>query len=377
MRALLVAVVLAPSAACAAIVGLEDKQLEPDVDAGNADGASGAPSDGASSAEALDAAASVVASGQDKPWGVAVDEAFVYWTNEGAGTVMRGARVGGSTPGTVIARDQAEPHEVLVDTTNVIWRNANLAGRDAVDGGGEVPLLVRIAKATIGTPVEPTAIATGRRADQVRDIAMAADPDTFVFTTRRDQIRRHRRDSAQNAREMQGALGDKDPTHVAVDGTYAYWFLQQPLELWRAGKRSEEIAPDAGADPAKIATLPNVEIADMAADGSAVYLVTKGGAVLKVNAPDGPSYTQVVAGRALVRSLALDADHLYFTRTSADDEPGSGEVVMLPKTGGAEKVLLSGLSRPRGLAVHVGLDQKRSLYVACYGDGTIRAVAVP
>lgn len=362
--------------ACALVAGLDDKSLDPGIVEADAATVTDAAGGGADASAAPDASSAVVfADGQAKPWGVAVDEAFVYWTNEGDGTVARRARTGGAIA--VLAKDQAEPQQILVDTTNIVWHNANLGNRLAADGGGEVLQIARLPKTTTGMDV-PTRIESDRGTSQIRRMAFSPFPDNQLWTTWKDRVRRNRRDNDQDGIQVVGNLDGKEPTMIAADETSVYWFLQQPLEVWRAGKRFEQGGADAGEDPVKMATLNvPVDVTDMVADGKALFLVTKGGAVLKLDAPIATLPKQIHAGTPMPRAMIADATSLYLTRSSADDAPGTGEVVAIPKTGGAETVLAAGLSRPRQLALHAGPDGRKTLFVAANGDGTIRAVPVP
>ena len=66
-----------------------------------------------------------LASGQNSPWAIAVDERNVYWTTGGTangdGTVMKVSKDGGSV--TTIASAQPNPWGLAVDATRVYWTN--------------------------------------------------------------------------------------------------------------------------------------------------------------------------------------------------------------------------------------------------------------
>jgi hypothetical protein len=75
-----------------------------------------------------------VAPGQPFPFGLAVDDDFVYWTVRGdgsmaAGKVWRQALTAGATP-QLIAENQANPSFLVIDAMNVYWTNSV--------GGGQV-----------------------------------------------------------------------------------------------------------------------------------------------------------------------------------------------------------------------------------------------
>lgn len=361
------------SVACAAVVGLEDKQPYPAADAaveaGPPFGDAGAESDAPLQGDAgfVVGPPEAFATGQGKPWGVAVDDAYVYWTNEGDENVMRAPKAGG--PAVVIARDQAEPHRILVDSTNVIWHNANFANAQKGDAGADVYEITSLAKSTIaqgGAPRKVEDVQTGKSA---RSIAIAKTPDDQLWSTWPDRLRRNNREDSSNAKDIVRPLDPREPTALAVDDVNVYFFLQQPEQVWSAPKTADGGTTDAGRS---IATLDNlVEVADMAADGTALYIVTIGGAVLALPTPAGGTATQLATGYAFPRSVVVDDTYVYFTHSSGTETDTDGAVVMLAKSGAAAIGLATGQNRPRGIAVDVEPDGSHTVYWATYGDGKI------
>lgn len=378
-RAIAALAVSAATAACALVAGLEDKEPFPSDGAREAgardEGATGdgpVATDGSSSA-----LPEIFASSQAKPWGVAVDEAYVYWTNEGDNTVMRAAKVGGAPM--VVATGQYEPHRIMVDSANVIWHNANLLDRQSGPAGAELLELATVPKSAIGNDAGATRIEDGRGRSKIRSVAIARDPDNHVWLTFNDKVRRFRRDNENDQRDVVTNLALQQPTAIAADGTSVYWFLQQPLELWSTVKTLDQ---GQGALFTRLSGTP--EVVDMVADGAALYLVTSGGALLKVPTPrgdagalaEGGAPSQVAIGHPFPRALVDDDVYVYFTRSSASDARGEGSVVMIAKSGAMTRVVAQGLDKPRGLAIDKGLDGSYTLYFATYGDGKIMRVRV-
>ncbi len=358
--------------ACAAVVGLEDKQPYPAGAA--ADGATtnetAAPSDAQpdtpSDAPFAVGAPETFATGQSKPWGIAVDDAYVYWTNEGDETVMRAPKTGGAPA--VIARDQVEPHRIVVDSVNVIWHNANLANVQAGDGGAMVYEITSLAKSAIdqgGAPKKVEDIQAGRKA---HTIAIARAADDQVWSTWPDRLRRDKREDSTGGRDVVKPLSPLDPTALAVDDVNAYFFLQQSEQIWSVPK-SADGTTDAGR---AIATLDNLpEVVDMATDGAALFIVTMGGAVLRLPTPAGGAATTLASGQVFPHSVVVDDAYVYVTHSAGVETEANGAVVMLAKAGGAPIPVANGQSRPRGIAVDVTADGSHTVYWATYGDGKI------
>lgn len=365
------------AAACAVVAGLEDKEpLDVSPSDGSGDGAVGVTDADPDGGTPL--LVETFASSQANPWGVAVDEAFVYWTNEGDGTVARAPKTGGAP--LVLARGQAEPQRILVDAINIVWHAANTAKRTDDGTGQEVAEIVRIDKQTItGDGGVLTRIDTSREVSKLRAMAVADVADNSLWTTWNDQVRKYRRDSNGNQREVVRDLQVQQPAAIAADDASVYWFLQQPSELWRIGKNFDQSGVDAGLGA--IAKLPgNPEVKDMISDGTALYMVTTGGTVFKVPTPaagGGGIPIPLATNQPFPRGIADDATHVYFTRTSGDDAPGQGEVVRVAKAGTDTRVLVRGLDKPRGIAVDVSADGARTAYWANAGDGTIKRARLP
>jgi hypothetical protein len=64
-------------------------------------------------------AVQTIAQGQSKPWGLDVDGAYVYWSNQLGGAIMRALDDGSGTPQVVASASQ--PGDLAVHAGNVYW----------------------------------------------------------------------------------------------------------------------------------------------------------------------------------------------------------------------------------------------------------------
>jgi hypothetical protein len=99
-----------------------------------------------------------LATGQNRPFAMAVDGDNVYWTNSaedgdaGSGSVMSVPKAGGAT--TVLASGETKPHEIAVGGGNVYWTTYPSAKSVSVTGG--TPSVIATRRTSTG-PINRTA----------------------------------------------------------------------------------------------------------------------------------------------------------------------------------------------------------------------------
>jgi hypothetical protein len=180
--------------------------------------------------------------------GVAIDGDSVYYAETDAGTVSKISLTGG--PATVMAKDQAGPHDVKVQAGFVYWANhrggtimrAPITGGDAkiVAQGQKRPRGLALDKESAywaddlyGTLVRAPLTGGGRQALGKEEDAggLTADQAGLYFTrAERGEIVRYR-----NGFKV---LASKEelPTAIAVDATHLYWGSSRSGTLRRMPK---------------------------------------------------------------------------------------------------------------------------------------------
>jgi hypothetical protein len=123
----------------------------------------------------------------------------------------------------------------------------------------------------------------------------------------------------------------------------------------------------------------------LAVDDTHVYWTTgAGGAVLRAPKAGlgGPSPETLASGAKTPWAIAVDESHVYFTTLGEGEEVitdggtalGTGQLLRVPKTGGAAFLLASGIGRP----LHVGLDATHVYWTGAataQGAGSLTRVA--
>ena len=254
----------------------------------------------------------VVASGQDEPFGIGVDDNHVYWSNRGSREIRRAPRMGGGDE-LVAASDTSPvafvPTFLVVLPTLVAWTNVNA-------GSNSGYALVSWTK----SGGEPQGFAGG---SPDGNAGLAAVEASFYFGN-------------FGAKDIRSAeLGEafvpiattpSGPAQVAADQTHVYWTLalEESNSVVRIPRQpeasSESLSPDVR------------EASGITLDDSFVY-VTSVNEIVRI--PKQGGAPEVLAGSQFQPTgIAVYGDLVYWTS-------GSGEVLSTLKTGGAEPTVIA------------------------------------
>jgi hypothetical protein len=310
---------------------------------------------------ANDRCVQTIAEGIELPWGIAVDEEWIYWTVKGgapceqrAGRVMKRAKSGGDP--VVIADGQACPNRLALDASYVYWTNA--AGAEDGGPGGQVMRLRRDAVPGADPPEE---LAGG----QIVPTALAVSPTHVYWGTLDPAIKGLALDALDAAPQvlLDGAASERDdagltaPSLSAIDDAYVYVTeFAEPGGVWKvpmdagqccadgtAGCPEAGIGCDFALRLAKDQPVPN----GIALGAGVVYFVTfvQGGWVKSVSKSGGGIPELLASNQDKPADLASDGAHLYWTNA------GDGTVRRVALPFGQTETVASDQEGPNSIAV--------------------------
>jgi len=230
----------------------------------------------------------VLASGQDHPWAIALDDANVYWTTTGTtGGIFTVPKAGGEA--IMLASGRGKPLWIAVDATNVYWTSSDQGTVMALPKAG-------------GTPVT---LASGRTMPE--GIAADAQYVYWVEDTTMGMVTR-----VPIAGGTPELLADQqtDPIVIAVDGSGAYWIDNFSGDVDTVGPMP----------PSLVTTLAmsgsSAFPSGMAISAQSVFWTTQGtnqstGQVLQV-AKSGGAKSVLADGEDFPGALATDGGTLYW-----------------------------------------------------------------
>ena len=287
-------------------------------------------------------AATPVASGEDSPRAVAVDDGAVYWTTTTA--IRQIAKTGGTAM--TLFSSQGSGDTLIVDGTKLYWRNS----------------------------ITPTGVFSGPTSGGQATMVVGGLPSTYALDA--DSI--YWVDAGDLMLWRTSKAGGGSPQMLAGPGTFGTLVVDDQYIYWAEGAgRVRRIAKTGGA-------ISDLRPADAAAGLSASWTTMDDGyiyfagdaataqsaALIRVEKTGGAG-TMLAGALDTADAIAVGGDAVYWlTRGDSD----SGYLARIPKTGGAPTILTSGI----GVSVGIALDAQYAYWTEA-GDlgarnGLIRRV---
>lgn len=268
--------------------------------------------DAASDASVPDLGTYAVASGQDFPHGVAVDAAWVYWSNVVEGTIRKADKHGAGKP-IIVVGGQNEPERLVTDAGYLYWTNAGTPSSSFFDGE-----LARISLDPAGGGARQVLASNQRR---IADVALDRDHVYWVVTGTQTgghyfadgSIWRANKDGS--APEMLAEM-QNFPSRIAVDSTHVYWTNDYAGTIMRCGIAGCNLSPE---------TLYQMqdEPSGIALDATSVYWANyHGGSVMKGSLDGKTQAIALAESRGFIDALTTDGVTLFWTEAITHDVMG-------------------------------------------------------
>jgi hypothetical protein len=268
----------------------------------------------------------VVTSGLDSPFAIALDSSSLYVTEyRDAGRVLRIPIGGGAA--VEIAANQTRPRAIAVDATSVYWANeGGTVMKAALDGASPVELAVNQAEPYALAITATDAYFTTHTGNELIRVPLMGGPTSVV------------------------APDQSDPHGVFVDQDNVYWSTNETVRS----------IPLAGGAVVPLASGLDA-VHHLAVDATHVYLSRAYlGEVMRV--PIGGGELSVVSsGHDQIEGIAAEAGSVYFADSGADR--------VLRVAGGKLASIASAQQGPSMIALDAA-----NVYFTNYADGTVMRV---
>lgn len=238
-----------------------------------------------------------LATNQAHPTGLAIDESYVYWTNQAPlGAVMRARKTGAAQP-EIVAANQDSPFDIAVDDTNVYFTAT----------GGELPdagQVLSAPKSGLRQGEAPTVLA----AKQTRPAGIAIHDD-YVFWTAQGVVRSCHRlvpwTSGENVRDP-GVLHA-----IAADVSYVYWSNTTEQRIMYKGRYEDDgsvghLLADTGSPPRGVTAAKGL-----------LYWAEEGGRIMKWNTVS--LQATVVTKDDAAWDVSADGADVYWTKFTKNE----------------------------------------------------------